>query len=122
MAIAFVLDEHFQVQLYDAILRHNMQGGLPIDVEQVGGPADLPSGTLDPDLLIWAERNGRIIVTRDVTTLPADFHAHLVAGRHSPGVFEVRPSASLGEIVSYLELATHAADPSDFADIITFIP
>lgn len=122
MALRFVLDEHLRRRLFGAILRHNATGGLPIDVTQVGDPADLPLGTLDPDLLVWCERNGYILVTRDTNTMLGHLTAHFAAGRHLPGLFVVRRGASLGRIVAFLELAAHAGDPADFADRVTYFP
>jgi hypothetical protein len=122
LAVAFLLDEHFRGLLFGAIQRHNVTGGRPLDAEQVGDPDDLPLGTLDPDILTWTERNGRIVITHDARTMIADFIAHLAAGRHSPGLFVVRPGCSIGQIVAFLELATYAGDPADYADQVKFIP
>jgi hypothetical protein len=52
----------------------------------------------------------------------ADFIAHLAAGRHSPGLFVVRPGCSIGQIVAFFELSTYAGDPADYADQVKFIP
>lgn len=52
----------------------------------------------------------------------AHLNAHLAAGHHSPGVMLVRQSASIGQLIAYLEIAAHAGDPADFADQVTFIP
>ena len=122
MDIAFVFDEHLLGLPLAAVERHNRGGRHPIDATEVGEPFDLPRRTPDPDLLIWAERNGRIVVTFDRKTMLTHLANHLAAGRHSPGVFLVRHSASLGAIIDYLEFATHAGEPADFADRVTFVP
>jgi hypothetical protein len=122
VALRFVLDEHLRGRLWWAIDRHNLGGGLPIDAVRVGDPPDLPLGTPDPDILLWAERDGRIVITLDVHTMPAHLANHLATGHHSPGVFLVRQGASLAQIVSYLELAAHAGDPADYIDRVTYIP
>jgi hypothetical protein len=54
--LCFLLDEHLRGPLWLAILRHNSQGGLPIDVVRVGDSPDLPLGSTDLDILLWAER------------------------------------------------------------------
>jgi len=121
VGVRFVIDEHLRVILLGTIRRHNTTGGRPIDATEVGEPPDLPLGTIDPDLLVWAERTGRIVVSLDANTLIAHFFDHLAAGRHSPGLFIVTPGATLGQIVSFLEIATHAGDPADFADTVTYV-
>jgi hypothetical protein len=122
VGIRFVIDEHLRVILLDTIRRHNATGGRPIDATEVGEPPDLPLGTVDPDLLAWAERNGRIVVSLDANTLAGLFYDQLAAARHLPGLFLVRRGAPLGAIVSFLEFATHSGDPADFADQVTYIP
>jgi hypothetical protein len=86
--LRFLLDEHLRGVLWLAILRHNAQGGLPIDATRVGDPPDLPLGSSDPDILLWAQREDRILITQDVHTMPGFLAGHLQSGQHSPGVFD----------------------------------
>jgi hypothetical protein len=69
MALTFVLDEHFRGPLWQAIVRHNLGGEYRLDVVRVGDPADLPLATDDSAILLWAEREGRILVTEDRHTI-----------------------------------------------------
>ena len=123
MPLAFLLDEHLRGRrLGHAIRQHNTRGADPIDVIRVGDPPDLPLGSTDPAVLLWAERAGRILVTLDRHTLPGHLADHLRAGHQSPGVLLVRRHASLSQIVSYLALIAHVGDPSDFLDRLEYIP
>jgi hypothetical protein len=108
--------------LWTAIQTHNSRGIDPIDVVRVGGPADLPLGTKDPALLLWAERNDRILVARDYQTLPGHLADHLRAGHSSPGIFSVRPRPSLPGVVDFLIIAAYASNPDEWRDAIWFIP
>jgi Domain of unknown function (DUF5615) len=119
--LRFLLDEHLRGPLWSAILRHNIQG-LPIDATRVGDPPDLPLGTDDPSILVWAEREGRILVTEDVHTMPSHLTAHLQSGHHSLGAFIVSAGYSIKKIVDALELVAHAGNPSDYEDTITYVP
>jgi hypothetical protein len=83
----FLLDEHLRGPLWVAILRHNRQGGLLLDAGRVGDPPDLPLASPDPTILLWAEREGRILLTEDVHTMPGPLAQHLQGGHHSPGVY-----------------------------------
>jgi hypothetical protein len=120
--LRYVLDEHLRGPLWRAIQWHNRRGEYPVDVARVGDPADLPLGSGDPDILLWAEREGRILATYDMDTMPAHFADHLQTGRHSPGVFVVRPHSSLPQLVSFLVDAAYASDPPEWHDRIQYIP
>ncbi len=122
MALRFVLDENQRGLLWRAIVRHNQLGVNPVDVVRVGDPLDLPLGTSDPDLLIWCEREDRILVSFDKTTLASHLAAHLNAGGHSPGIFLLRRGSRLALIVDHLALAAHASEASEWSDRIEFIP
>jgi hypothetical protein len=122
MPITFVFDEHFRGLLWIAVRHHNAAGVNPIDAVRVGDPPDLPLGTLDPGLLLWAEREGRVVITYDRGTMPTHLDDHLKAGRHSPGVLIIRQGFPLKQIVSHLALVAHAEDPDNLRDMYDFIP
>jgi hypothetical protein len=122
MPIAFVLDEQLRGPLWPAILLHNHTSPHLIDATRVGDPSDLPLGTQDPDILLWAERERRIVVSFDRKTMPGHLAAHLASGHRSPGVFLIRRRASLSDVVDYLALATVASDADDWKDLYHFIP
>ena len=94
--LRFLLDEHLRGPLWLAILRHNARGGLPIDVVRVGDAPDLPLGSTDLDILLWAERESRILLSEDLHTMPGHLAQHLHAGHRSPGVFMVHAGCSIG--------------------------
>ena len=123
MPLRFLLDENLRGgALWRAIQRHNAAGIDPLDAVRVGDPVDLPCGSIDPDILIWAEREGRILATLDRRTIATHVAAHLRAGRHSPGVFLVRGGPPLSQVVAFLVLAAHAGDPADYHNRIEYIP
>lgn len=123
MPLSYVLDEHLRRgRLWRAIQQHNAAGLYPFDAVQVGDPSDLPLGSTDPSILLWAEREGRIIVSLDRGTMPGFLAAHLRAGHHCAGLFLLCPQATVSEIVDYLALAAFAADPAVLQDHCEFIP
>jgi hypothetical protein len=123
MPLCFVLDENLRGgPLWPTICQHNLQGPYPIDTTRVGDPADLPLSTPDPDVLLWAERNDRILISLDKGTLPTVLGSHLQAGNHCPGIFLLRQGSTTTQVVSMLELIAHAADPLAYQDRIEYIP
>jgi len=122
MPIAFVLDENLRGKpLWHAIRHHNLGGGLRIDATRVGDPADLPLGSPDSDILVWAERADRIILTEDVATFPAELAAHLRWGRTSPGAFVIGPSATVASILSWLGLVVADDQRDQWRDQVVYI-
>jgi hypothetical protein len=122
MALDYVFDEHLRGPLFRALLQHNAAGSHVVDVVRVGDPADLPLGTKDPDVLIWAERAGRVLVSIDKRTMPGHLAAHLQTGRHSPGIFLVRPGYTIPVLVDLLVIAAYTTDPLLIRDRYEFIP
>src|SRR5258708_779967 len=123
MPLLYLLDESLRGGgLWQAVQRHNSLGFYPIDILRIGDSPALPRGTSDLAILLWAEQQGRILVTRDSRTIPGHLAQHLQAGNHSPGVFLVRKHCSVPQILSYLVLAAYAADPATCQDRIELIP
>jgi hypothetical protein len=98
MALAYLIDENLRGVLMLALVRTATRYGLTLDVVQVGDADAPPRGTPDPDLLVWAEANSRILVSHDRRTMPGHLAQHLGAGRRSPGVFQLRH----GRLVDWL--------------------
>lgn len=79
-------------------------------------------GSSDADILQWALREERIVVTGDRRSMPMYLAEHLRQGNTCPGVFIVRRGRLRREIIEYLELAAYAGDVGEFQDVVTFIP
>lgn len=118
----FLLDENTHGALPNAIRQFNRLGWAQVDVIRVGDADGPPLGILDEELLIWCEKNGRILVSEDVTSLPRHLAAHLAAGHHSPGILFLRPGVSARQIYDELALITAVGTPDDFADRCQYIP
>jgi hypothetical protein len=122
MALRFVLDENLRGRLWQAIQQHNLRGTDLIDTVRVGDPPDLPLGIDDPAILLWAEREGRILVSFDWDTMVGHLKDHLTAGNHSPGVFLVHPDSRIQNLIAFLALAAHAGNETQWSDQVTYIP
>jgi len=122
MALTFVLDEHLRGVTWQAIRSHNAKGAFLIDAVRVGDPTDLPLGSTDPEVLTWAEWEGRIIVSRDEGTMKTHLADHLKAGRHSPGVLLIRKGSRPADVALYLAAVAHASDAEEWQDQYRYIP
>lgn len=122
MPLRFVLDEHVRGPLWKAIQNFNRKTMNVLDVVRVGDRTDLPLGIKDGDLLLWSEREDRIVITRDKKTMPNHLTVHLQSGCHSPGVFMIRRGSNIPAIIVILELVAYAGDPANYRDAIIYIP
>ncbi len=121
MSLAYVLDENQRGPLWRAIQTQNALGTYPLDAVRVGDGGGLPLGSPDPELILWAEQHARIIVSFDRTNLPLDLANHLNAGHHSPGLFLIRRSAHIQEIMNFLVIAAYASEAYEWRDRIEYI-
>lgn len=74
------------------------------------------------ELLHFAAEEDRILVTHDIHTLPVQFTRYLASGAFSPGVFLIHPQTPIADATGWLEVASLAADPTDWQDQILEIP
>lgn len=121
MALSFLLDENLRGPLWHAIQQHNSRGRDFLDVLCVGDPPAPPTGTPDPDLLLWAESHGRVIVTVDRGTMPGHLTQHLQLGHRSPGVFILPRGWTIAMTIADLCLYDQVGDPQDYIDITTYV-
>jgi hypothetical protein len=121
-ALRYVLDEQLRGVLWRTIAQHNRHSTYPLDTVRVGDSPAPALGTKDPDILLWAERADRLLISLDKQTLPRHFADHLNAGRHTPGILVIRSSTTVLETLEYLVLAAYAGTPSEYRDTLRFIP
>jgi hypothetical protein len=99
-----------------------LRGAEQVDVVRVGDTLELPLHISDAEILLWAERESRILVTEDRHTMAGHLREHLAKGGHSPGILINRPNQRMRALVECLVLIAHAGDAAEFVDLITYIP
>jgi hypothetical protein len=114
----FLLDEDVPEHL-----AHHLNATEPLlDVVYVGGPGGPVKGTLDPELLLGAEADGRAVISKDHKTMPGHVQDHRAAGRHTWGVFLLRPGFSLQDYADDIVLLWAAATAEEWQDFLGWIP
>jgi hypothetical protein len=116
--LRFLLDEHVSRVIQSQLLRLDAD----IDVIAVGQPQAPPKGMLDPDILLWIERTGYILVTANRRTIPEHVCAHYAEERCIPGILLLRRGASIGVILEQLYLLWSASDAEEYVDRILYLP
>src|SRR5687768_3773475 len=121
MPLCFLFDENFAGEVWQAAHRHNARNADWLDVVRVGDVPELPKGTPDPDILLWCEANGRILVSYDKSSLPVHLADHLAAGHHLPGIFLFQRKTSFATIVAMLALAAQASEEGEWDDRVEYL-
>lgn len=114
----FLLDEHVN----RAIQRQLRRMDLRIDVLAINDPGAPPAGTSDPEVLLWIEKSGYILVTENRSTIPEHLTNHYAAGGHVSGIFWLRPHASLSSVIEELYLIWAVSTTDEYEDCALFIP
>ena len=116
--LRYLLDEHLPSALRSQLLRR----APALVVWMLGDPGAPRYGTLDPDILLWCEANGFVLVTRNRTSMPVHLQAHLAAGHHVPGIFVLPPQMTLGTIMDQLLLVWGASEAEEHRDLLLYLP
>jgi hypothetical protein len=71
------------------------------------------SGATDPELLAWAAREGRVLLTHDVSTLTRFAYERVKAGLPMPGVIEVSRAVPMGSAIEDILLLAISVFPAN---------
>jgi hypothetical protein len=116
MTIRFLADENFDHRTLTGLKRR--EPGLDIVVVQ-----DIGLRTVDdPGVLEWAAREGRIVVTHDVSTFAGFAFERIAAGLSMPGVIEIPETVPRSVIIEELILIAAASEPDEWADRVVYLP
>lgn len=76
----------------------------------------------DLEVLAFAAKENRILITHDRQTMPRHFGEFLMSGMPSPGVFLVSQHAPIGDVIEDLILIWAASDLDEWKNRILNIP
>lgn len=79
-------------------------------------------GRPDAEVLEWAAREGRVLVSRDHATLSAEAARRIEEGRPMSGLILLRRGVGVGRILEDLELLLTAARPGELENAILYLP
>jgi hypothetical protein len=114
--IRFVADEDFNNDILRALRRR-----LPsLDLVRVYD-AGL-AGTSDPDVLAWAVREGRVLLTHDVNTMTKHAFARIDEKQPMSGVIVVRQSLAIGDVLEDLVLVAECSSTEEWEGQVGYLP
>ncbi|HSL81137.1 MAG TPA: DUF5615 family PIN-like protein [Thermoanaerobaculia bacterium] len=80
------------------------------------------SGALDPVILGWAARHGRVVLSHDVSTMVGYAYDRVKAGQPMPGLFEVSRQVPLGEAIEDLLLLARCSLKGEWESQVLYLP
>jgi hypothetical protein len=118
MTLKYLIDENVN-SVYPKQLRRRE----PEIIVRVVGEPDAPNfGTLDPEILIWCEIRGFILVTNNRASMPVHLVAHLNQNRHILGIFLLNPNLSIGDNLLELIVIAKGSFDDEYQDQIIHLP
>ena len=81
----------------------------------------IADGTPDPEVLQIAAGDGRVLVSRDITTMP-DHFARFVAHQESPGILLIPSRTPLGSVIEGLLIVWLTWTPEDLRNQARWLP
>lgn len=97
--LRLAVDENFNNDIIRGLLRRKPELDI-VRIQDVG-----LSGANDSAVLEWAAREGRVLLTHDITTITRYAYERLQAAQPMPGVFEVSRAISIGRVIEDILIA-----------------
>ena len=114
--LRLVADENLNADLVRGLLRRRPDLDL-VRLQDAG-----LSGADDRSVLAWAAREGRVLLTHDVTTLTRYAYERVAAGEPMPGVFEVSRRVPLGRAIEDILLLAECSHAGEWEGQVRYLP
>lgn len=111
--------------LIDQDLDHDILRGLIRRIPQLDAVTTFEIGmseAADDELLTWAGRDGRVIVTHDRTTMPVHAGNLMREGKQIAGLFVVPRRLPLHQVLDDLELLITCSENEEWLNVIRYLP
>jgi len=109
-------DENFNYDIVRGLIRRKADIDL-VRVQDAG-----LSGASDPEVLEWAARQDRVLLTHDVSTLSKHAYERVAAGQPMPGVFEVGTGLSVARAIEDLLLIVECSFEREWDAQVRYLP
>ena len=114
--VPLAADENFNNDIVRGVLRRNPRLDI-VRIQDVG-----LSGADDEAVLEWAAREGRVLLTHDLSTLTRYAYDRVKARLPMPGVFEVGRAMPVGAAIEDILLLAELSLPGEWEGQIRYLP
>jgi predicted nuclease of predicted toxin-antitoxin system len=80
------------------------------------------SGAVDPDVLEWAARESRILLTHDASTMTRYAYERVAVGLPMPGVFQLSRGISLTLVIEDILLIAECSIEGEWEGQVRYLP
>ncbi len=80
------------------------------------------AGERDQEVLEWSAGERRILLMRDVITLPRFAYQRVAAGQQTSGVFVVSSDVAIGEVIDDLVLLNVVSEQNEWDGRVLYLP
>jgi len=109
-------DENFNNNIVRGLLRRKPELDI-VRVQDVG-----LSGANDPTVLEWAAREGRVLLTHDVSTITRYAYERVEAHQPMPGVFEVSRAVLIRRAIEDILLLAECSLEGEWEGQVRYLP
>jgi len=114
--LLLVADENFNNNVVRGLLYRRPDLDI-VRVQDVG-----LENTSDEEILEWAAKENRILLTHDAATITKYAFDRVRAGQKMPGVIEMRRSVSIGVAIEDILLLAEASQEDEMENKIIYLP
>ena len=111
----FLADENFSVPIL-AGLRRRLPDLDIVHIHELG-----MDRTPDPDILIWAAAENRVVITHDADTMPDYAYQRLRDGLPMPGMVVVPSTMPIGQAIEGLLLIIGSSFDDEWANLVRYL-
>jgi predicted nuclease of predicted toxin-antitoxin system len=76
----------------------------------------------DPEILDWAAKHERILLTHDRATMPDFAYARIVSGKQMPGLWVVNNRMPMRQAIDELLLLIDCSEPVEWKGVVLYLP
>jgi hypothetical protein len=109
-------DENLNNSIVRGLLRRQPELDI-VRIQDVG-----LSGADDPTVLEWAAKEGRVLLTHDVSTITKYAYERVRAGQPMPGVFEVGRNVPIGRAIEDILLLAEYSFDNEWEGQVRYLP
>lgn len=93
------------------------------EIDLVRSQDALPEGALDPEVLAWAAKENRVLITNDRNTMIAFVYQRFAAGEAVPGVIVTTNEQSIGSTIDDILLIAEYMPLEEIRDhVVMYLP